>query len=288
VASEIGCSMVAARVTLRPWTCIPASCRFRPPAVRALVAEQFPQWQQLHIQAVPSPGTVNAIFRIGERFVARFPLQPDDGAAVGERLQREAAAAEELTGQTPFATPRPIAIGEPGIGYPLPWSMYTWLPGEPTTAEGSSESDSFATDLSEFIAAVRTIDTRGRIHDGNGRGGELFFHDDWMQECLTHCEGLLDVATLRASPRSGQRLAPFGCPASPTGQGPPRLRRRGMAARTGVGLPAGDGCSLVLPRHQPDHERWVPVHPRTYRRRHALLTAPEVKVRSDRSGSLDL
>ena len=40
-------------------------------------------------------------------------------------------------------------------------------------------------------------------------------------------------------------------------------------------LPAGDGCSLVLPRHQPDHERWVPVHPRTYRRRHALLTGPQ-------------
>lgn len=131
--------------------------------VYTLIAEQFPQWQQLHIQAVRSPGTLNAIFRIGELFVARFPLEPDDNAAaVRERLQQEATAAEELSGQTPFATPRPIAIGEPGAGYPLPWLVYTWLPGEPATADGFSESDSLAIDLIRFIIAVRAIDTRGR------------------------------------------------------------------------------------------------------------------------------
>ena len=91
-----------------------------PLAAQTLVADEIPQWQQPHIQAVPSPGTVNAIFRIGERFVARFALEPDDTAAARYRLQREAAAADELMGQTPFATPRPIAIGEPGVGYPLP------------------------------------------------------------------------------------------------------------------------------------------------------------------------
>ncbi|MGY4646598.1 aminoglycoside phosphotransferase (APT) family kinase protein [Mycobacterium sp. URHB0021] len=141
----------------------PGQLSVSPLAVRALIAEQFPRWQQLPIEAVPSPGTVNAIFRIGERFVARFPLEPDDDAAVGERLQREAAAAEELMGQTPFATPRPIAIGEPGVGYFLPWAVYTWLPGEPAAAEAFSESYSFATDLSKFVAAVRAIDTRKRI-----------------------------------------------------------------------------------------------------------------------------
>jgi hypothetical protein len=80
----------------------------------------------------------------------------------------------------------------------LPWSVYTWLPGEPATAEGSSESASFAADLAEFIAAVRGIDTRGRTYGGNGRGGVLFSHDDWTQECLARSQGLLDIATLRA------------------------------------------------------------------------------------------
>jgi len=45
--------------------------------VRTLVAEQFPQWRNLRIEAVSSPGTVNAIFRIGDQFVARFLLIPD-------------------------------------------------------------------------------------------------------------------------------------------------------------------------------------------------------------------
>jgi aminoglycoside phosphotransferase (APT) family kinase protein len=177
----------------------PGQLSISPVTVRTLIAEQFPQWQHLPIEAVSSPGTVNAIFRIGDQFVARFPLIPDDDvAAVRARLQQEAAAAEELLGRTPFATPRPIAIGEPGIGYPLPWSINTWLPGEPATADDCSESNSFAIDLGEFINAVRAIDPRGRTYDGSGRGGDLFSHDEWMQECLTYSEGLLDVAPLRS------------------------------------------------------------------------------------------
>jgi aminoglycoside phosphotransferase (APT) family kinase protein len=176
----------------------PGQLSVSPATVRTLVAEQFPHWQHLQLEAVTSPGTVNAIFRIGDQLVARFPLVPDDVAAVRHRLQREAAAAEELIGQTPFATPRPIAIGEPGVGYPSPWSINTWLPGEPATADSCGEANSFAIDLSDFINAVRAIDTRGRTYDGNGRGGDLFSHDEWMQECLTNSEGLLDVATLRS------------------------------------------------------------------------------------------
>jgi aminoglycoside phosphotransferase (APT) family kinase protein len=177
----------------------PGQLSVSPGTVRALVGEQFPQWQHLYVEAVSSAGTVNAIFRIGDQFVARFPLIADDSvAAVRDRLQREAAAAEELIGQTPFATPRPIAIGEPSLDYPLPWSINTWLPGEPATADDCSESNSFATDLGDFINAVRAMDTRGRTYDGIGRGGDLFSHDEWMQDCLTYSEGLLDVATLRS------------------------------------------------------------------------------------------
>jgi aminoglycoside phosphotransferase (APT) family kinase protein len=48
--------------------------------VRTLVAEQFPSWAELSVRAVASHGTVNALFRIGDRLVARFPLQPGDVA----------------------------------------------------------------------------------------------------------------------------------------------------------------------------------------------------------------
>lgn len=170
-----------------------------PRAVGKLIADQFPQWAGLPIQPIPGAGTVNAIFRVGEHVVARFPLEPsDDIETVRHELELEAAAAEELRGRTPVATPVPLGIGEPGVGYPLPWSVFTWLPGDPATADSCAQSDSFATDLSAFIRAVRGIDTHGRTYDGNGRGGDLGSHDEWIELCLANSEGLLDVASLRA------------------------------------------------------------------------------------------
>ena len=117
-----------------------------------------------------------------------------------EWLAAEAQAARELHGRTRFATPEPVAIGEPGPGYPLPWSVQTWVPGTVATPDGHTEA--FAHDLAEFIHGVRAIDTRGRRFTGDGRGGHLPDHDGWMETCFTHSEGLLDVDRLRRSGRS--------------------------------------------------------------------------------------
>lgn len=165
--------------------------------VRALVGEQFPQWRALPVTRVASRGTDNAIFRIGERMAARFPLQGRDAGAVRRSLECEAAAARELAGSTRFATPEPVAIGEPGAGYPLAWSVQTWLPGVVATDEDPAGSVSFAHDLAEFIDGVRAIGTNGRTFDGHGRGGHLRSHDAWMRTCLEHSEQLLDVPRLR-------------------------------------------------------------------------------------------
>lgn len=165
--------------------------------VRTLVDDQFPQWRRLPIKPVASDGTDNAIFRIGDRLAARFPLEPIDAAAAQRRLESEAAAARDLAGQTRFLTPEPIGLGQPGAGYPLPWSVQTWLPGVTAADADPSYSVTFAHDLAEFIQAVRAIDTRGRIFSGTGRGGVLRAHDAWMQTCFQHSEGLMDVARLR-------------------------------------------------------------------------------------------
>jgi aminoglycoside phosphotransferase (APT) family kinase protein len=167
------------------------------PTVRVLVDEQFPAWRGLRITALRAPGTVNAIFRIGDQLAARFPLQPGPAGAVRSGLEREAAAARELAGHTRFRTPEPVALGEPGAGYPLPWSVQTWLPGVSATDDDPGESTGFARDLAEFIAGVRAIDTRGRMFSGSGRGGDLRAHDAWMETCFTRSQSLLDVPRLR-------------------------------------------------------------------------------------------
>jgi aminoglycoside phosphotransferase (APT) family kinase protein len=168
-----------------------------PDTVRGLVRDQFPEWRGLRIRALASQGTVNAIFRIGEELSARFPLQPADVGATRRVLEDEAQAANELAGRTRFPTPEPIALGEPGRGYPLPWSVQTWIPGKIATPDEPAASVAFAHDLAEFIRDLRAIDARGRTFRGSGRGGELKSHDAWMQTCLEKSAGLLDVARLR-------------------------------------------------------------------------------------------
>jgi aminoglycoside phosphotransferase (APT) family kinase protein len=165
--------------------------------VRELVDQQFPQWRELPVTAVPAQGTENALFWLGERMVARLPLKPADVSEVRSWLRQEAEAARLLSGRTRFPTPRPLAIGEPGAGYPLTWSVQTWLPGTAATPDDPADSVEFAHDLAAFITDVRAIDTGGRTFSGTGRGGNLSDHDAWMATCFQGSEGLLDVAPLR-------------------------------------------------------------------------------------------
>ena len=165
--------------------------------VRTLIHDQFPQWRGLPVTPMRSTGTENALYRIGEELVARFPLHAGSVEQTRRSLEAEAVAARELLGQTPFCTPEPVAIGEPGEGYPVPWSVQTWVPGTVATVADPGNSLPFAEDLAEFIHALRAIDTRGRRFAGPGRGGNLPDHDGWMQTCFSRSDRLLDVARLR-------------------------------------------------------------------------------------------
>ncbi|MFJ4788238.1 aminoglycoside phosphotransferase family protein [Streptomyces sp. NPDC088794] len=165
--------------------------------VATLIQEQFPEWSDEAIRLLPSTGTVNAIFRIGNDLSARFPLRLADAAETLAVLEREARASAELAQVSPFPVPEPVALGKPGAGYPMPWSVQTWLRGTPAADADPSGSNAFAEDLAAFISALRDADTRGRLFDGDNRGGVLADHDDWMAKCFAESEGMLDVPRLR-------------------------------------------------------------------------------------------
>ena len=170
------------------------------PTVARLVAEQVPHLADRPVRWVDSSGTVNAIFRVGDGHGARFPLVASEVDDVRAQLEREADAARLLLGRTRFRTPEPVAIGEPGRGYPLPWSVQTWVPGRDATHDDTrreaATSDAFADDLAELVLAVREIPTVGASFTGPGRGGDLRDHDSWVQECLRRSDGLVDVDRL--------------------------------------------------------------------------------------------
>jgi aminoglycoside phosphotransferase (APT) family kinase protein len=165
--------------------------------VRELVDHQFPQWRGLDVRLLESTGTMHAIFRIGEELCARFPLQRTDVDEMREILEREATAARALVEVSPIPTPVPVALGRPGSGYPLPWSVQTYLVGSVASELDPSGSTRFAQDLGRFIAAIQTADTGGARFQGDGRGGDLLAHDEWVEDCFDRSEHLLDVRPLR-------------------------------------------------------------------------------------------
>src|SRR5688572_20389757 len=92
----------------------------------ALVAAQFPRWRGLPVRPLTSHGTVNALFRLGDDFVLRFPLRPRPAGEL--RLVQEHA--RRIAPQVPVAVAEPLAVGAPADGYPGWWSVYRWIPGD--------------------------------------------------------------------------------------------------------------------------------------------------------------
>ncbi|WP_203830211.1 aminoglycoside phosphotransferase family protein [Actinoplanes palleronii] len=164
--------------------------------VAALVGSQFPGWRGLPVRPVASGGTVNALFRLGDDVVLRFPLQPSPADAHRQDLLDEQVNAHRLAGRVPAAVPEPLGIGEPGPGYPGPWTAFRWIPGEIADGSTIGDPDVFAADLAAFVTAVHTLDTGGRPWNGETRGGPLADQDDEVRQSLALSAHLTDTARL--------------------------------------------------------------------------------------------
>ncbi|TDT27531.1 aminoglycoside phosphotransferase (APT) family kinase protein [Streptomyces sp. BK208] len=121
--------------------------------VRRLVDGQFPQWSGLPVERFPSGGTVNAMYRLGETMVVRLPLVR--GGVADVTTEREWLP--RLAPLLPTAVPEVLGAGVPAEGYPWPWSVYRWLPGELPEAGALTDPESLATDLAAFVAAMRSV-----------------------------------------------------------------------------------------------------------------------------------
>jgi aminoglycoside phosphotransferase (APT) family kinase protein len=80
--------------------------------VHRLITAQFPRWRDLPIEWVPSAGTDNALYRLGEDMVVRLPRRERDGAA----LEKERRWLPMLAPLLPLAVPVPLAEGTPAEG----------------------------------------------------------------------------------------------------------------------------------------------------------------------------
>jgi aminoglycoside phosphotransferase (APT) family kinase protein len=156
--------------------------------VRRLIAEQFPQWAELPLARFPSGGTVNAVFRLGDEMAVRLPLAR--GGVADVALEREWLP--RLAPLLPTPVPEVLGAGEPAEGYPWPWSVYRWLPGENPEAGTLSAPIPLAGDLAAFVTAVRGVTLPGapQAH----RGGPVASLD---------VETRAAIEQLRAIPQEG-------------------------------------------------------------------------------------
>lgn len=130
--------------------------------VRRLIAQQLSRWSDLPITEVTSVGTVNAIYRLGDELCVRLPLQPGGVAS----LEREVEWLPWLAERLPFAVPEPVAVGRPGEGFPHPWAVYRWLPGE-TATSAAPGGEPLADDLAALVEAVRALEPAGAPRAGD-------------------------------------------------------------------------------------------------------------------------
>jgi aminoglycoside phosphotransferase (APT) family kinase protein len=158
--------------------------------VRRLLKEQIPGWAELPLERVPSSGTDNALYRLGDEMVVRLPRIE---WAVGG-LERELEWLPTLAPHLPVAVPVPLRVGEPSEAYPWPWAVYRWLPGSNPPLGGAGDADALARDLAGLITAFQRIDLSG---PASRRGLPLESQDEWTQKALAQLDWEIETDAAR-------------------------------------------------------------------------------------------
>lgn len=158
--------------------------------VERLIAGRFPRWAGLPVWRLESSGTENAMFRLGTDKVVRLPRHPRAVEAIAHELH----CLPRLGPALPVGAPEPLGRGEPGDGFPWPWSVYRWLDGRNPVPGRLEEPALLAEDLAGWVTALRRIDaSEGPL---GYRGVPLADRDPFMREALADLAGRVDTAAV--------------------------------------------------------------------------------------------
>ena len=153
--------------------------------VRCLLARQYPKWSELKLQLVPPTGTDNVIFRLGGSLVVRMPRI--EGAT--EQIARNQEWLPRIARYLPCPIATPVAVGVPGLGYPFPWAVHSWLPGTNPTP---GDDPMLAQDLATFVVALRAL-SEG---PSSSRSGPLSTRDEAFRRALAELTDEVDAARI--------------------------------------------------------------------------------------------
>ena len=94
--------------------------------IRRLLLQQHPDLAGLEIRPFES-GWDNAMFRLGDELVLRFPRRE----VAAQLVRNEQRCLARLADRLPIPVPAALRIGRPAQGYPWSWSVLPWIPGHP-------------------------------------------------------------------------------------------------------------------------------------------------------------
>lgn len=167
------------------------------PLVQRLISMQFPQWADLPIKPVAVGGWDNRTFHLGDQMLVRMP----SAEAYAMKVEKEQLWLPRLAPVLPLSIPTPLAMGEPGEGYPWRWSVYRWIEGETASIEHIADLSQFAATLAEFLSVLQRIDATGGPIAGPHnfyRGGPLSTYDAETRQAILILGDKIDAELVTA------------------------------------------------------------------------------------------
>lgn len=117
--------------------------------VHSLIREQHPHLSHLDLREVPG-GWDNRLWRLGDELAVRMPRT----ARAPSLLRKEHRWMPVLTPRLPLPVPATVHIGQPSARFPHPWTVTTWVPGEPADRAPLTRGRHAADALAGFLRAL--------------------------------------------------------------------------------------------------------------------------------------
>ncbi|MEM9902674.1 MAG: phosphotransferase [Pseudomonadota bacterium] len=134
--------------------------------VRHVLAVHAPALAALPLSAVASPGTDNALWRLGDDLVVRIPRRAEAVAA----FRKEMEWLSHLSA-LPLDVPEPVLIGQSDAMPHGAFGVARWIPGEIAAPEKIADPEAAATALAAFLTALRALPTDGAPRAGAANYG---------------------------------------------------------------------------------------------------------------------
>ena len=139
------------------------------------------------------------------------------GAAYAAAVHKEQRWLKQFAGALPQPIPAPLGQGEPDLelGYPFPWSVYRWLPGEFATLDRITNLPDFAADIATFLLALQRLPVPASGADELApslRGGPVNALDTAVAAAISDLDQQIDIqaaeAIWQAAQSAGDQTTP--------------------------------------------------------------------------------